>query len=1144
MTINFPSTFGVILDPDFNVGTGLNNTVLTTSFQDDGKVIIGGDFTSYSGATTNRIARLHSNGVLDTGFNVGTGANGSLRATSIGSDNKVIIGGFFTSYSGTTRNRIARLHSNGILDTDFNVGTGANSDVYTTSIQSDGKVIIGGFFTGYSGTTTNSIARLHSNGVLDTGFNVGSGLNNTVSTVSIQSDGKVIIGGFFTSYSGTTTNSIARLHSNGVLDTDFNIGTGANSVVYASSIGLDGKVIIGGLFTSYSGTTTNRIARLHSNGVLDTGFNVGTGASSDVYTTAIQSDGKVIIGGRFTGYSGTTRFHIARLNSNGVLDTGFSGTDDWVYTTSIGPNDKVVIGGDFTIYITAPFITRLNSNGLLDTGFNVGTGTNDYVFESSIQLDGKVIIGGGFTSYSGTTRNRIARLHSNGILDTDFNVGTGASSDVYTTAIQSDGKIIIGGEFTSYSGTTINRIVRLHSNGVLDTDFNVGTGANGFVITTSIQSDGKIIIGGGFTSYSGTTATRIARLHSNGILDTDFNVGTGASSDVYTTSIQSDGKVIIGGQFTSYSGTTRNRIARLHSNGILDTDFNVGTGANSDVFTNSIQSDNKIIIGGGFTSYNGTTTNSIARLHSNGVLDTDFNVGTGASNTVWTTSIQSDGKVIIGGFFTSYSGTTTNRIARLHSNGILDTGFNVGTGANSVVFTTPIQSDGKIIIGGEFTSYRGTTTNRILKLKEVEKTLKINPNNQLFHEWDGEKWRLSRDGFVVSVGVSPLDFPDVPNDVILDNGFNVGTGADGFVITTSIQSDGKVIIGGGFTSYSGADRNRIARLHSNGVLDTGFNVGTGVNERVFATSIQSDGKVIIGGDFTSYSGTTTNYIARLHSNGVLDTDFNVGTGASITVFTNSIQSDGKVIIGGFFTSYSGTTTNSIARLHSNGVLDTDFNVGTGANSAVSTSSIQSDGKVIIGGQFTSYSGTDRNRIARLHSNGVLDTDFNIGTGANSFVLTTSIQSDGKVIIGGGFTSYSGADRNRIARLHSNGVLDTDFNIGTGANSFVYTTPIQSDGKVIIGGFFTSYSGTATNNIARLHSNGVLDTDFNVGTGANDFVITTPIQSDGKVIIGGAFTSYSGTTTNRIARLFQDNSLKRNENIISYDWDGQKWRGKV
>jgi uncharacterized delta-60 repeat protein len=212
-----------------------------------------------------------------------------------------------------------------------------------------------------------------------------------------------------------------------------------------------------------------------------------------------------------------------------------------------------------------------------------------------------------------------------------INLGDGPNSTIQTTAIQADGKIIIGGFFTSYNGTAINRIARLNADGSLDTGFNPGMGANNTITTTAIQADGKIIIGGGFTSYNGTAINLIARLNADGSLDTSFNPGTGANSAITTTAIQADGKIIIGGAFTSYNGTAINRIARLNADGSLDTGFNPGMGANNTISTTAIQADGKIIIGGAFTSYNGTVArNRIARLNADGSLDTGFNPGTGA----------------------------------------------------------------------------------------------------------------------------------------------------------------------------------------------------------------------------------------------------------------------------------------------------------------------------------------------------------------------------------------------------------------------------------------------------------------------------------------------------------------------------------
>jgi uncharacterized delta-60 repeat protein len=376
----------------------------------------------------------------------------------------------------------------------------------------------------------------------------------------------------------------------------------------------------------------------------------------------------------------------------------------------------------FSRYFIAVFLlTAFSFNikaqpGVNDPGFNPGTGANNLVWTTAIQNDGKIIIGGQFTSYNGTTKHYITRLNTDGTIDPTFNVGTGASYEVWITTIQSDGKIIVGGWFDSFNGTLSKNIVRLNSDGTIDPTFNPGSGTDDWVVTTAIQNDGKIIIGGYFTTYNETTRINIARLNSDGTLDVSFNPGMGPNGSIETTAIQSDGKIIIGGMFDSYNGTTKNFIARLNSDGSLDNTFDPGTGANSFVKTTAIQSDGKIIIGGWFTSYNGTAIKHIARLNADGTLDATFNPGTGANNYIYTTAIQSDGKIIIGGDFTSYNGTTTNRIARLNTDGSLDASFNPGLGVNERVITTAIQNDGKIIIGGKFTSYDGIARNRIARI--------------------------------------------------------------------------------------------------------------------------------------------------------------------------------------------------------------------------------------------------------------------------------------------------------------------------------------------------------------------------------------------------------------------------------------------
>ncbi len=362
------------------------------------------------------------------------------------------------------------------------------------------------------------------------------------------------------------------------------------------------------------------------------------------------------------------------------------------------------------------------------------------------------------------------------------------------------------------------------------------------------------------------------------------------------------------------------------------------------------------------------------------------------------------------------------------------------------------------------------------------------------------------------------------NPAAPDNSFDVGTGTDSVVYCTATQSDGKIVVSGNFTTFNGAPRIGLVRINNDGSSDPGFVTGTGANAAVWPITLQPNGKIIIGGAFTSYNSAARNRIARLNMDGSLDNSFVIGTGFNgYTVRTTALQSDGKILVGGDFTSYNSTTTNRIVRLNSDGSLDGSFTTGTGANNQVHSTAIQSDGKIIIGGQFTNYNGTAQKSIARLNADGSLDTGFLIGTGANGTVWTISLQSDGKIIIGGNFTTYNGLSRNGIARLNSDGTLDASFVVGSGANGTVYSTSLQSDGKVIIGGWYTTYNSTSINNIARLNIDGSLDPGFAVGTGANNYILTASVQSDGKIIFGGYFTSYNGKACNFITRLKGDPS---------------------
>ncbi|MDQ6912714.1 MAG: delta-60 repeat domain-containing protein [Verrucomicrobiota bacterium] len=281
----------------------------------------------------------------------------------------------------------------------------------------------------------------------------------------------------------------------------------------------------------------------------------------------------------------------------------------------------------------------------------------------------------------------------------------------------------------------------------------------------------------------------------------------------------------------------------------------------------------------------------------------------------------------------------------------------------------------------------------------------------------------------------------------MDTSFDPGSGANSTVFAVTPQSDGKILIGGAYSQVNGIARSRIARLNIDGSVDMTFDPGSGTNSWVFSIATQTDGKVVIGGWFTQINGVTRNFIARLNANGSVDMSFDPGSGANQRVYAVAVQTDGKIVIGGVFTQIDGVARGNIARLNANGSLDTSFDPGTGANNEVRALAIQNDGKVVIAGSFNQVNGVTRANVARLDPNGSVDMSFDPGSGANSYVSALALQSDGKVVISGNFIQIDGMNRSHIGRLNPNGGVDTSFDPGTGANAIVYAVAVQASGKV-------------------------------------------------------------------------------------------------
>jgi hypothetical protein len=349
------------------------------------------------------------------------------------------------------------------------------------------------------------------------------------------------------------------------------------------------------------------------------------------------------------------------------------------------------------------------------------TGFNGSVYSISIQADGQTILGGTFDHHEGIPSNKIARLNVAGSgVDPVFtsNIGSGFNTQVYATAINdADQTIIVGGDFTSFNGTPINRIAKLNPDGTLNTTFknNIGSGINGIVRSIAVnQSNGKYVIVGDFTEFNGSSRSRIVVLNSDGTPDTSFVVGTGLNDTANVAFVHTDGNYLVGGAFTNYNGTTVGRIVKLLSaDGTADPTFiaNSGSGFNNTVYALEGGSGALVLVGGSFTSYGAQTRNKIAYISgSTGLLITTFNPGTGPNGDV--TAIQyhvnGSGIILIAGLFTTYGTSTAVTTAFISITGGFISAFSQANQPIRCITQRPAGVPGiseEFLLGGDFTNW-------------------------------------------------------------------------------------------------------------------------------------------------------------------------------------------------------------------------------------------------------------------------------------------------------------------------------------------------------------------------------------------------------------------------------------------------------
>lgn len=360
----------------------------------------------------------------------------------------------------------------GDIDTSFNPGSGFNGLAMVAGI-SNGKLIAGGVFTSYNGQSISRVARINTDGSLDTTFNPGTGPNSAVTALSVVEGGKILIGGAFTSYNGSSTNRIAKLNTDGSLDTTFNPGTGLNGPAYAFCTAPDGAYYVGGSFTTYNGTTTKGIVKLHTDGTIDTSFAPVSGilgSSATIRDCAVQSNGAVILSGLFTTYDGNTSVDIVRVLADGSYDPSFvpaASLQDYmggIYTVAVLSDNRIAVGGISSTYVKPAAAVILTATGAIDTELsNIEV---DTVLDIIPLSDGSFITFGGYHILSSpyTSYGGMVQFNANGTVNDSFSAYPGFTVAVgypYKGVIDAENRMYVVGNFDAYNGVARRRVARL-----------------------------------------------------------------------------------------------------------------------------------------------------------------------------------------------------------------------------------------------------------------------------------------------------------------------------------------------------------------------------------------------------------------------------------------------------------------------------------------------------------------------------------------------------------------------------------------------------------------------------------------------------------------------------------------------------------
>jgi uncharacterized delta-60 repeat protein len=478
------------------------NTLLnpwSIAIQNDDKILVCSEKITQSGLS-HFLYRLNSDFSPDNSFNSIVSANGSVTDVKL-NNNRIYICGLFSKVNNISRNGIAVLNINGSVDASFDPGSGTSDPVYSITVQPDGKVLLGNsFINSYNGAQFHGMIRINPDGSADTGFTPPP-INSQSSEIAIK-DSSIFVAAYNQSseyylyklnYKGLPYPGFIPVRVDDYAFGDFAIAFKDNDIIFNNSI-----------------TTANKygLSKCDREGNIINTFNPEV-RRFGIISKGYYFNGKMLISGDFMKINNIETYGIAMLDKNGEPDEGF------VLSKNPGKINQVKIFNDTTIFVsTGKSFLKLNASANILKDFDY-LNLNYQILKFIVLKDGSIIA---------TDANAMSKSRPDGSKDTTFNTGTGI--DHTCTAVDFDmqgDKIIWGSDFNSFNGKTVHKLIRLNSDGSLDQSFDIGSGPSGVVFVTKVLTSGEIIAGGDFYTFNNANVSRrIVKLSKNGEIDNSF----------------------------------------------------------------------------------------------------------------------------------------------------------------------------------------------------------------------------------------------------------------------------------------------------------------------------------------------------------------------------------------------------------------------------------------------------------------------------------------------------------------------------------------------------------------------------------------------------------------------------------------------